>query len=69
MTPSKRAKQLGCLSLRQVSRTSEVAESTLHDWFKNKPKLFDLVCVGVSCKNIDDDIEELACWTGQTTTT
>lgn len=50
MTPAKRAKQLGCLSLRQVSQTTGVAESTLHDWFKNKPKLFDVVCVGVASK-------------------
>lgn len=50
MTAAKRAKQLGCLSLRQVSRTSEVAESTLHDWFKNKPKLFEVVCKGVKHK-------------------
>jgi len=55
MTPAKRAKQLGCLSLRQVSQTTGVAESTLHDWFKNKPKLFDVVCVGVARKENTND--------------
>lgn len=45
MTPSQRAKKLGCRSLAQVIKISEVPERTLHDWFKNYPKRFDAVCV------------------------
>ena len=45
MTPSKRAKDLGCRSLAQVIKISEVPERTLHDWFRNYPKRFDAACV------------------------
>lgn len=45
MTPSQRAKELGCRSLAQVIKISEVPERTLHDYFKSKPKLFDACCV------------------------
>lgn len=45
MTPSQRAKELGCRSLAQVIKISEVPERTLHDWFKNYPKRFDMACI------------------------
>lgn len=45
MTPSQRAKELGCRSLAQVIKFSEVPERTLHDWFKNYPKRFDMACI------------------------
>ncbi|AAW67508.1 hypothetical protein [Listonella phage phiHSIC] len=45
MTPSQRAKELGCRSLAQVIKYSEVPERTLHDWFKNYPKRFDMACI------------------------
>lgn len=45
MTPSQRAKELGCKSLAQVIKLSEVPESTLHDWFKHYPKRFDMACI------------------------
>lgn len=45
MTPSQRAKELGCRSLAQVIKISEVPERTLHDWFKSYPKRFDMACV------------------------
>lgn len=44
-TPSERAKELGCRSLAQVVKVMEMPERTLHDWFKNYPKRFDMACV------------------------
>lgn len=46
-SPSRRAKELGCKSLAQVSVVSTVSVVTLRNWHKNKPVLFDLVCRGV----------------------
>lgn len=50
MTPSVKAKQLGCKSLRQVSEESGTSEQTLCNWFRNKPKLFEVACIGVKTK-------------------
>ena len=46
MTPSEKAKELGCESLVQVSKSTEQSEQTLINWFNNpkKRKLFDIVC-------------------------
>ena len=52
MTPSKRAKELGCKSLAQVANKTKQSEQTLINWFKNKPELFDVVCLGVSSERI-----------------
>jgi hypothetical protein len=50
MTPSQRAKELGCKSLAQVAEKTEQSERTLINWFNNpkKRKLFEIVCIGVS---------------------
>lgn len=50
MTPSQKAKELGCKSLLQVAEKTEQSEQTLINWFKNpkKRKLFEIVCKGVS---------------------
>lgn len=50
MTPSQRAKELGCESLAQVVRVTSMNEKTLINWFNNPKKkvLFDAVCLGVS---------------------
>ena len=46
MTPSQRAKELGCKSLLQVAKETEQSEQTLINWFANpkRKKLFDIVC-------------------------
>lgn len=44
MTPSARAKQLGCHSLAQVIRASGVSKRTLITWFKTRSWLFDAAC-------------------------
>lgn len=50
MTPSQRAKELGCKSLAQVAEKTEQSERTLINWFNNpkKRKLFEIVCRGVN---------------------
>lgn len=49
MTPSQKAKELGCKSLTQVAKETEQSERTLINWFNNpkKRKLFEVVCRGV----------------------
>jgi hypothetical protein len=44
MTASKRAKELGCKSLVQVSEHTDQSVQTLQNWWKNKRKLFESVC-------------------------
>lgn len=53
MTPSQKAKELGCKSLLQVAKKTEQSEQTLINWFNNpkKRKLFEIVCKGVSNDN------------------
>jgi hypothetical protein len=46
-TPSKKAKQMGCKSLSQVSQLTGVSLQTLSNWHKDKPELFRVVCTGV----------------------
>lgn len=52
MTPSKKAKELGCKSLAQVSVMTKQSEQTLINWFNNPNKqvLFEIVCIGVASK-------------------
>ncbi|MGL4600256.1 MAG: hypothetical protein ACRCVE_01865 [Plesiomonas sp.] len=45
MTPSQRAKELGCKSLAQVARATEQSEQTLINWFRSRPKVFDACCM------------------------
>jgi hypothetical protein len=46
MTPSQKAKALGCKSLSQVSQLTGVSLQTLSNWHKDKPELFKVVCAG-----------------------
>lgn len=50
MTPSQKAKELGCKSLLQVAEKTEQSEQTLINWFNNpkKRKLFEIVCKWVA---------------------
>lgn len=48
MTASKKAKELGCKSLTQVSETTGQSLQTLGNWYKNKKELFVIVCIGVT---------------------
>lgn len=50
MTPSQKAKELGCKSLLQVAEKTGQSEQTLINWFKNPKKrvLFEIVCKGVA---------------------
>ena len=58
MTASKQAKAAGLKSLAQVSEMCGIKENgqpvvsvtTLHNWHKNKPKLFALVVSGAALK-------------------
>lgn len=59
MTPSQRAKELGCESLAQVVRVTKMNEKTLINWFNNPKKkdLFDIVCKGVSSERVSEKNE------------
>lgn len=59
MTPSKKAKQLGCDSLAQVSKVSGVPYNTLVDWFKNRKFAFNAVCLEVSNHSRDVEMTDL----------
>lgn len=47
MTPSQKAKSLGFKSLAELSRLSGESEQTLINWFKNYPKRFEFIAIGV----------------------
>ncbi|MGL5729338.1 MAG: hypothetical protein ACRCYD_15985 [Plesiomonas sp.] len=44
MTPSERAKELGCKSLAQVAKAVGQSVQTLINWFSSRPKVFDACC-------------------------
>ena len=46
MTPSQTAKHHGCKSLAEAARVTKQSEQTLFNWYKNKPELFEVVCIG-----------------------
>lgn len=46
MTPSQSAKAAGLHSLSEASRISGVSLQTLHNWHRNKPRLFAVVLAG-----------------------
>ena len=46
MTPSQTAKHHGCKSLAEVARVTKQRAETLFNWYKNKPELFEVVCIG-----------------------
>lgn len=48
MTPSQKAKALGCDSLAQVITVSGVPRSTLADWYESRPFVFAAVCEKVA---------------------
>lgn len=47
MRPSEQCKAAGLDSFAELTKLSQVAESTLLDWHKSKQKLFALVLLGV----------------------
>lgn len=56
MTPSQRAKELGCNSLAQVVKVTEQSEQTLINWFKSRPVVFD-ACCEYAAKNRDENAQ------------
>ena len=48
MTASEQCKEAGLKSLAEASEISEVAVSTLNDWHRTKPKLFEIVVIGAT---------------------
>ena len=48
MTPSQQCKQAGLKSLAELSRVSGVSEQTLINWHRDKPVLFNVVCLGAA---------------------
>lgn len=55
MTPSKKAKALGCDSLTQVISVSGVPRSTLTDWHESRPFVFAAVCEKVAWHKVIAD--------------
>ena len=50
-SPSNVAKRHGCKSLAEIARVTKQSEQTLINWHRNKPELFEVVCVGVANLN------------------
>lgn len=46
VTASRRAKDLGCESVTEVSRITDTPKRTLFKWHTTRPLLFDAVCLG-----------------------
>ena len=55
---SAEAKALGCKSLAEVSRVTDVGYVTLHGWHKKRPELFRTICIGVTAIEKAGDIQE-----------
>ena len=50
MTAAQYAKQAGLKTLLEVSELTDVSPQTLNNWFKNKPKLFEITILGCKCR-------------------
>lgn len=59
MTPSKKAKQLGCKSMKQVAEMSGVHRGVLQRWFNNRPFVFTAVCREVAIQTAVEDGERV----------
>lgn len=57
MSPSYKAKSLGCKSLNQVADKTKQSPQTLINWHRNKPELFEAVCTGVAYMSKHDFLE------------
>lgn len=60
MTPSKYIKSKGLPSLAYVAREAGVIERTLHNWYHNKFKLFEVVVAGVQAMKISSPAARIA---------
>lgn len=56
MTPSQKAKALGCDSLAQVIEVSGVPRSTLADWHESRPFVFAAVCEKVALDSMSFEL-------------
>lgn len=64
MTASKQAKAIGLKNLNEArdslgtnkSGNPTVSRTTLENWYKNKPELFEVVCLGVLAKRNNNGI-------------
>ena len=55
MTASQLAKRMGLKSLTEVSEHTDTSLQTLINWSKHKPKLFNVVLLGVGTKLINQE--------------
>jgi len=55
MTASQLAKRMGIKSLTEVSEQTDTSLQTLINWSKHKPKLFNVVLLGVGTKLINQE--------------
>ncbi len=53
MKPSEKCKAAGLKSLAELSEISGESVQTLNNWFKHKPRLFDLVLRGAIVKRLE----------------
>jgi len=56
MTPSQKTKASG-LKLVEVSNLTGVSIQTLTNWYKNKPKLFNVVLSGSVVKKLNNSLQ------------
>lgn len=55
MTPSQQARSIGLKSLAQVTRATDTSKQTLQNWHKYKPRLFNIVLIGVKSEQVNND--------------
>ena len=58
MTPSEKAKSLGCKSLGEVSRVSGLSKQTLINWSRNRPFVYEAVCEKVARERYQAQADE-----------
>ena len=56
MTPGKSAKSVGLTGLPEMAALANKAQTTLSDWFRTNPELFNVVLRGCVVKKLDSKI-------------
>ena len=56
MKPSEKVKLVGLKSFAELSEVSGESVQTLNNWYKNKPRLFELVLIGVVVEKFANSI-------------
>jgi len=58
LTPAKKSKSCGLSGMDEMSRLANKPKSTLADWFKTNPELFDVVLSGCITKRLNESLTQ-----------